>query len=78
MSKRSEGIRRITLGCSIAATLIFVTYVVGETGGFQRKMGGTTDWLIFIGGIPVTFYTPYVISKIIYWIKGGFSQDKNT
>ncbi len=76
MNKKSEGIRRMALIFSFVFVVAWVIYFTAATNGFSpRKVGGPVGWLIFIVGLPVTFYIPQLITKVVYWVKDGFDKD---
>lgn len=78
MKNRSEGVRRIVMIFSILAAAGWILFVAIASNGFSRREMGFAGWAILIIGTPITFFVPQVISRAIYWVKDGFSQDKSS
>jgi hypothetical protein len=76
MNQRSEGIKRLVIVLSFLSATAWVMYVFIASEAFSEM--GEAGWLIFVAGIPVTYFIPPLITKAIYWVKDGFNQDKNT
>lgn len=76
MKNRSEGVRRITQACSIIILLAWVAFIFISSSGFSNLK--SEEWIIVVIGMAASYVIPQIISRVIYWVKDGFSQDKNT
>ncbi len=76
MINRSEGVRRITFIFSVVALIAWIILVFLSSRGFSMIIGA--EWIIVLVGIPVSYFIPQLILRLIYWLKDGFAQDKNT
>jgi len=76
VTKKSEGIKRLVLASSFSMVLGWMIFVAVDSNGFNRI--NSKGWLLIIIGIFVSFFIPIIISKVTYWIKDGFYQDKNS
>jgi len=79
--KRSEGVRRIVAFFSLGLSLVWVVgwcsiiILIGKESGFKDvNWISLSLWTISITA--VLYFTPRLIAKIIYWIIGGFQDDK--
>lgn len=76
MEQPSEGIKRIVLVLSFLFVGTWSLFALIVIDGFSRA--GTGELAFFIIGLPITFFLPQATMKVIYWVKDGFTQDKNS
>lgn len=76
MKEQSEGFKRIVLVFSMGFVLSWVIYAIAETNWFANM--NERGWIIFIAGIPITYFIPQVIFRVSYWIIDGFRKDRET
>ena len=76
MIERSLGVKRLVLIFSLLSVIAWVIFIISAPKDIDKF--NQIEWLVAIIGIPVAFYVPQLITIVIYWVRDGFSQDKNT
>lgn len=76
MVKRFEGVRRIVQVLSVLSTIGWISWVAFQSDGFSQLQ--PIGWLILFVGVPIAYFIPLLLCKIVYWIIDGFKKDRET